>query len=54
MQSRMIVDIHTHVFRPETDFGPRLRTDLARCGVDPASWGDVCRPSPGDHPPPLR
>lgn len=38
----MIVDIHTHVFRPETDFGPRLLADLKRCGVNPASWGDVC------------
>jgi predicted TIM-barrel fold metal-dependent hydrolase len=38
----MIVDVHTHVFRPETDFGPRLFADLKRCGVDPASWGDVC------------
>jgi predicted TIM-barrel fold metal-dependent hydrolase len=38
----MIVDIHTHVFRPETDFGPRLLADLKRCGVDPASWVDVC------------
>lgn len=37
----MIVDIHTHVFRPEAHLGPRLRADLARCGVDPASWGDV-------------
>ena len=37
----MIVDIHTHVFQPEAHFGPRLRADLARCGVDPASWGDV-------------
>lgn len=38
----MIVDIHTHVFRPPVDFGQRLASDLARCGVDPASWGDVC------------
>jgi predicted TIM-barrel fold metal-dependent hydrolase len=38
----MIVDLHTHVFRPEKHFGPRLLADLARCGVDPASWGDVC------------
>jgi uncharacterized protein len=38
----MIVDVHTHVFRPETDFGPRLRDDLSRCSVDPSSWGDVC------------
>lgn len=37
----MIVDVHTHVFRPETDFGPQLRADMARCGVDPATWGDV-------------
>ena len=37
----MIVDVHTHVFRPETDFGPRLLADLERCGVDPAAWGDV-------------
>lgn len=37
----MIVDVHTHVFRAETDFGPALRADLARCGVDPAAWGDV-------------
>lgn len=38
----MIVDVHTHVFRPEQDFGPRLNEDLARCGVEPAQWGDVC------------
>ncbi len=38
----MIVDVHTHVFRPKTDFGWRLSSDLQRCGVDPASWGDVC------------
>ena len=37
----MIVDIHTHVFQPETDFGPRLLTDLQRVGVNPASWGNV-------------
>jgi uncharacterized protein len=37
----MIVDVHTHVFDPETDFGPRLRADLARCGVEPAAWGNV-------------
>jgi hypothetical protein len=37
----MIVDVHTHVFRPETDFGPRLLADLTRCGVEPASWGDI-------------
>lgn len=38
----MIVDVHTHVFRPETDFGPRLYADLKRCGMDATSWGDVC------------
>ncbi len=37
----MIVDIHTHVFWPKSDFGPNLRADLDRCGVDPTSWGDV-------------
>jgi predicted TIM-barrel fold metal-dependent hydrolase len=37
----MIVDIHTHVFRPELDFGPKLQADLKRCGVDQRSWGDV-------------
>lgn len=37
----MIVDIHTHVFRPESDFGPKLQADLKRCGVDPSVWGDV-------------
>jgi predicted TIM-barrel fold metal-dependent hydrolase len=38
----MIVDVHTHVFRPEVDFGPRLWADLKRCGVDAGLWGDVC------------
>ena len=38
----MITDVHTHVFRPELDFGPPLQADLKRCGVDPTSWGDVC------------
>ena len=37
----MIVDVHTHFFRPLTDFGPRLLADLARCGVDPDAWGDL-------------
>ncbi|RZK47026.1 MAG: amidohydrolase [Pedobacter sp.] len=37
----MIVDIHTHVFRPELDFGPKLQADLKRCGVDQTVWGDV-------------
>lgn len=37
----MIVDIHTHFFRPDTDFGPVLQHDLNRCHVDPAAWGDV-------------
>jgi hypothetical protein len=38
----MIIDIHTHVFRPDAHFGPRLKSDLDRCGVDPRAWGDVC------------
>jgi len=37
----MIIDVHTHVFRPEAHFGPRLLADLKRCAVEPASWGDV-------------
>ncbi len=37
----MIVDVHTHFFRPELDFGPALLADMARCGVNPAAWGDV-------------
>lgn len=37
----MIIDVHTHVFRPSEHFGPRLMTDLARVGVDPKIWGDV-------------
>jgi predicted TIM-barrel fold metal-dependent hydrolase len=37
----MIVDVHTHFFRPETDFGPRLRADLERCGVEPRAWGNL-------------
>lgn len=37
----MIIDVHTHYFRPERDFGSNLRADMARCGVDAAAWGDV-------------
>jgi predicted TIM-barrel fold metal-dependent hydrolase len=37
----MIVDIHTHVFRAETDFSSDLKADMTRCGIDPAVWGDV-------------
>ncbi|CAL1517758.1 amidohydrolase family protein [Chitinophaga sp. MM2321] len=37
----MIVDIHTHFFRPGKDFGPRLQADMQRCGVDPAVWGEI-------------
>jgi hypothetical protein len=37
----MTIDVHTHVFRPDQHFGPRLRTDLQRCGIDPAAWGNV-------------
>ena len=37
----MIVDIHTHVFRSDIDFGPKLLADLDRCSIDPKVWGDV-------------
>lgn len=37
----MIVDIHTHVFKPESDFGPKLQADMKRCRIDQAVWGDV-------------
>ena len=37
----MIVDVHTHFFRPATDFGPALLADMARSCVDPGAWGDV-------------
>jgi predicted TIM-barrel fold metal-dependent hydrolase len=37
----MIIDIHTHVFKADLDFGPKLQADLNRCGVDQAAWGDV-------------
>ena len=37
----MIVDIHTHVFDPDADFGPGLKKDLSLCGVDPSIWGNV-------------
>ena len=37
----MIVDIHTHVFDPKTDFSPKLNADLLRCGIDPSVWRDV-------------
>ena len=39
----MIIDIHTHVFNPNTDFSPKLQADLNRCGVDPSVWGDVTK-----------
>lgn len=37
----MIVDIHTHIFKPKFDFGPKLQADLTRCGVDQTVWGNV-------------
>jgi uncharacterized protein len=39
----MIVDIHTHVFRPDLDFGPKLQADMKRCGVDQTIWGNVAQ-----------
>ncbi|MCW5556235.1 MAG: amidohydrolase [Verrucomicrobiae bacterium] len=35
--------MHTHVFDPEQHFGPQLRADLARCGVDPQTWNPVAQ-----------
>lgn len=37
----MIVDIHTHVFRPDLDFGPKLLADMKRCKIDPTIWRDL-------------
>lgn len=37
----MIVDIHTHIFSAESDFGEKLKADLTRCNVDPSVWGNV-------------
>lgn len=37
----MIVDIHTHVFRPDTDFGPKLLADMKRCNIDPGIWRNL-------------
>jgi len=37
----MIVDVHTHVFVADTDFGPKLKADLDRCKIDPSIWGNV-------------
>ena len=37
----MIVDIHTHVFRPDTDFGPKLLADMERCKIDPTIWRNL-------------
>lgn len=34
----MIVDIHTHIFRPDMDFGPKLLADMDRCSIDPSIW----------------
>src|SRR4030095_15368633 len=39
--AEMIVDVHTHFFRPELDFAPRLWADMKRCGVEPTAWGDL-------------
>jgi predicted TIM-barrel fold metal-dependent hydrolase len=37
----MIVDVHTHFFRPDSEFSAGLCADMARCGVDRKAWGDV-------------
>jgi predicted TIM-barrel fold metal-dependent hydrolase len=37
----MIVDIHTHIFNPDTDFGPKLLADMKRCNIDPTIWREL-------------
>lgn len=37
----MIIDIHTHIFRFDTDFGPKLLADMERCKIDPTVWRDL-------------
>lgn len=42
----MVIDVHTHYFRPKLDLSPHLLGDLARCGVDTSAWdnlGDLYR-----------
>jgi hypothetical protein len=34
----MIVDIHTHFLRADTDLSDQVQADFARAGIDPASW----------------
>ena len=34
----MVVDVHTHFFDADTDWGPQVFDDLRRCGIDPANW----------------
>jgi predicted TIM-barrel fold metal-dependent hydrolase len=41
----VVVDIHTHFFRAESDWRPQVSEDARRCGVDLAQW----RFTPEDH-----
>ena len=34
----MIIDLHTHLLRRDTDLAPALLEDMVRCGVDLAMW----------------
>ena len=37
----MIVDIHTHIFHPASDFGPKLMADMKRSGLDTSIWNEM-------------
>ncbi len=41
----MIVDVHTHLMRLETDCTPQVLADLRRAGIDPGQW----KSAPEDH-----
>jgi len=34
----MIVDVHTHFLRLDTDCSEQVLSDFRRCGIDPAQW----------------
>jgi predicted TIM-barrel fold metal-dependent hydrolase len=36
--SPVIVDVHTHFLRSQTDVGPQVISDMQRCDIDPAVW----------------
>ena len=41
----MIVDVHTHFFRADTDFGDQVLADMARCSINVKAWDFT----PEDH-----